>query len=385
MTEQRLNEFELAPGGPVDRLQRKLRITTEDSLRLVPRAVIAGLVAWGPLLVLSLLRPNPSADISFLQDVAAHVRFLLIVPLLVMAEGAIRARSHATVIEFLAAGLVDNEDVERFDAARRLGRRLIDSTLIELVLIALSVLFVVGAIHGVLSEQTVFWFERTDGDTLSSAGWWYAVVATPMLVFLFVRWAWRYLVWWWFLGRVARLDLKLAGAHPDRMGGLGFVPFQHATFSLLNFAFMCAVAGVAANRILYADASLRQFQTPLVSIIVLGVIVGIAPMLVFSRLLVAERREGWMTYGRFASDYVRRFEHKWLRRPSGEEALGSGDIQSLADLGGSLERVMSLRPVAIDRRLVVSFVIAGAVPALPLMLTVMPLREIVKMLLKAMM
>ena len=66
-----------------------------------------------------------------------------------------------------------------------------------------------------------------------------------------------------------------------------------------------------------------------------------------------------------------------------DEILGSGDIQSLADLGGGFERLISLKPTPLDRSTVIAFALSAALPLLPLILTVMPLKEIVKTLVRA--
>ena len=78
-----------------------------------------------------------------------------------------------------------------------------------------------------------------------------------------------------------------------------------------------------------------------------------------------------------------KFEQKWLEGGTDEDSLGSGDIQSLADLGGSFERLVHMQSVLIDRRLIFSFMIAAVVPMLPLVLTIMPLKEIIRTVFKA--
>jgi len=65
------------------------------------------------------------------------------------------------------------------------------------------------------------------------------------------------------------------------------------------------------------------------------------------------------------------------------ELLGSGDFQSLADLGGAYERLDSMRSTPLDKRTAIAFAASAALPMLPLVLTVMPLKEIVKVLMKA--
>ena len=60
-----------------------------------------------------------------------------------------------------------------------------------------------------------------------------------------------------------------------------------------------------------------------------------------------------------------------------EPILGTGDIQSLADLGNSYAVVREMRPVPFDLQDVALLVATTAMPILPLLLTVMPLEELV--------
>jgi hypothetical protein len=42
-----------------------------------------------------------------------------------------------------------------------------------------------------------------------------------------------------------------------------------------------------------------------------------------------------------------------------------------------------MRPLLLDRRLIISFLVAAVVPMLPLLLTIMPFKEIIRVLVKA--
>lgn len=58
----------------------------------------------------------------------------------------------------------------------------------------------------------------------------------------------------------------------------------------------------------------------------------------FAPRMARARRKGLADYGLLAQRYVERFDQKWVHEvhPS-EELLGTGDIQSLADLGNSYQ------------------------------------------------
>ena len=60
--------------------------------------------------------------------------------------------------------------------------------------------------------------------------------------------------------------------------------------------------------------------------------------------------------------------------------MGSADIQSLADLGNSYEVVRTMRIAPITRDAVVGLAAATLVPIVPLLLTMMPLEELLKKL-----
>src|ERR1043165_9956549 len=95
------NLFALAPSGPIDLLQERIhRYAQHQQARWGRRAVLVALFCWVPLLVASLLKPNHDADISFFREISVHARFLLIVPILIFAEGPIGVRSRIVTGQF---------------------------------------------------------------------------------------------------------------------------------------------------------------------------------------------------------------------------------------------------------------------------------------------
>ncbi len=106
------------------------------------------------------------------------------------------------------------------------------------------------------------------------------------------------------------------------------------------------------------------------------------PLLVFSPQLALVKRTGLRDYGTLAQRYVRDFDAKWLRGDGsdGEQFLGTGDIQSLADLGNSFEVVRSMRIVPVTKDAMFQLAVATVAPIVPLVLTLMPLEELLKKL-----
>jgi hypothetical protein len=139
-----------------------------------------------------------------------------------------------------------------------------------------------------------------------------------------------------------------------------------------------------ANRIFYAGAKLPEFKLELVGLVAVMVFAILGPLLVFVPKLAAARRAGLREYGTLAQRYTREFDHKWLRggAPADELLIGSADIQSLADLGNSFAVVEEMRLVPFTMRTVLQLAVITLLPVAPLLLTMIPLEELLVRLLK---
>ena len=383
-----IDGFSLTNCGPVDRALARAGLRSGELPRLLLRAFLPALVVWVPLAILAWLSPPEGQEpaVGFQQDLSTHVRFLLFVPLLVLIEASIGRRTRLVALQFVHAELVAAPGRPRYHAALRNCARAIDSTLAELVIAALAVAFVVGAVREFEADGILYWYESIgdDGVELSSAGRWYAV-GSVLPPFLLLRWVWRYLAWTWFLVRVSRLELDLDATHPDRAGGLEFVGFGHAAFAGLALAVSCLVAGALGTRVLYEGVSILEYQWAFAVFVILVVLFGIAPLTAFWKALRQAREAGLAGYGIFASRYVQEFQRRWIGTEAGQSPLeASGDVQGLADIGGSFERVYAMRLMPISLRTTLTFALAAALPMFPLVLAVMPLKDLLKILMQAM-
>jgi hypothetical protein len=68
--------------------------------------------------------------------------------------------------------------------------------------------------------------------------------------------------------------------------------------------------------------------------------------------------------------------------PAGEPLIGSADIQSLADLGNSFEVVKEMNWSPVTWRTTLQLAVITLVPVVPLLLTIVPLNELLERLLK---
>jgi len=382
-------DFSLVHGGPLFQLLLRAHLS-DDALELArQRIIFIALLAWLPLLLLAALEGQligGSVAVPFLMDVEVHIKFLVVIPLMVGAELVVHRRMRLLVKQFLDRNLIPGDAMPRFEAAIQSAFRLRNSTLAEVLLIALVYglgVLVIWRHYTSLDAPTWFATPSAEGSTLSFAGMWYAYLSLPIFQFLLLRWYFRLFVWARFLWQVSRIELNLVPTHPDHTGGLGFLPGTVFAFIPLLMAHGALFAGNIANRIFHLGATLPEFKGEIILLVVWLLFVTLGPLLVFAPKLTEAKRTGLREYGTLAQRYVREFDAKWLRggAPADEPFVGSGDIQSLADLGNSYEVVRTMNMAPVSKDAILRLAAAVLVPIVPLLLTMMPWDELLKKLL----
>jgi hypothetical protein len=382
-------DFSLVLGGPLYQLFQRSHLTGSALELLHRRILLIPLFAWLPLLLLSLISGHALGGvvkIPFLHDIEAHARFLVALPALIAAELIVHLRMRPAVLEFVERNIVVPEEMPKFRAAIDSAMRLRNSIGLEVGILVLA--YTLG--HWIWRSQVAIgvatWY-ATPQDThlhLTPAGYWYAFVSVPLFQFILLRWYSRLLIWFRFLWQVSRLNLRLTPTHPDRAGGLDFLGKTAYAFGPILFAQGALLSGIIATQILFEGKSLLSFKVEIIGFVAFFVLFVLGPLGMFTPSLLRAKRTGLAEYGMLASRYVQGFEGKWIRggAPNGEEFLGSGDIQSLADLGNSYAIVQEMRVVPFGIRDVTPLVVASVAPLLPLLLTVLSLEELVTRLIK---
>lgn len=384
---KQVDDFSLVLGGPLFQLFIRARISTDTLGLLKRRLIVISLFTWLPLLLLSLLPGEPTGNaikVPFIYDIEVHIRFLLALPLMLLAELVVDRHHRPLIRQFVERGIVVSESLPQFEAIIGSAIRLRNSVMIEVLLIAL----VLTGGHYLWSSQMALgedtWFSvLSDGShRFSPAGLWYAYVSIPVFQFMLARWYFRIFVWARFLWQVSRLKLHLVPTHPDRSGGLGFLAEAVNAFIPLLLAQGALLAGLIADRIFYEGETLLDFKLEIAAALVFALLLMLGPLCVFVPRLIRPKEEGLLEYGELASRYVRDFEQKWLRGapPQNEPLVGTRDIQSLNDLAGSFEVVHSMRLFPFGKEDVLKTAVLVLLPVLPLALTMISLNDLVKRL-----
>lgn len=375
-------EFSLAGDGPLFRLYRRARPSGSAFELQGRRLIVIPAIAWLPLLLLAALQGHVlrGVQVPFLLAIETHVRFLVVLPLLLAAEIYVHDWSRGIVRQFLGRGVIAPEDRARFDGIMTSTLRWRDSIGLELVLAALA--FMGHWATLALSLDVSAWYGVwVDGHLrLEPAGYWAAWISLPILRFMILRWYFRLFLWYRLLWQVARLPLRLNTLHPDRAGGLGFLAESILAFAPVLMAQSAFVAGAIGNRIWRAGAHLPDFKIEILAFLIFLLLLVLAPLTFFSAKLLSAKLTMLERYGDVAGNYVRAFHEKWIedRNPEKDRLLGTGDIQSLADLSNSLVVARETRLVPFGKQDVLLLAGMVAAPMVPLLLFVVPLDEILE-------
>ena len=380
-------DFSLVLGGPTFQLFRRAHLEGSHLELLYRRLIVIALFAWMPLLLLTAFGSltGSAGRLSFFHDVEVHLRFLVALPILIAAEVIVHSRLRPVARRFVERRIILQEDLPRFYRAVEWTIRLRNSIPLELGLLAVVYIFGLWIWNSRWEIDAGTWYAMPGGRWhLTPAGIWYVFVSIPLLQFILLRWYLRFFIWYGFLWQVSRMPLNLIPTHPDRAGGIGFIGGSVYAFGPIVFAQGVMLAGLIASRVLYHGESLMSFKLNAGSFVAFFVCAILGPLLMFTPKMAAAKRQGSAEYGLLASRYVEGFQQKWVtgNTDGSGELLGTGDIQSLADLDNSYAVVREMRIAPFGLQDITRLAAVTAAPMVPLLLTVWTPEEVIMRVLK---
>jgi hypothetical protein len=361
-----------------------------DDTRVLRRALIVTALAWIPLVVLAAvqgLAVGPTPRESLLLDPSAYGRYLIGLPLLVLAEAVVLPRLSRIVRHFGESGLIAEADRPAYLTLIERARRLIGHPSVDLVLLLLAYVATLALTDRLYPSKLSTWLAPIGADgsrELSLAGWWRMLVSQPLYVLFVAAWLWRLAVWTWLLSKFARFRLRIVPSHPDLSGGLRFTATSIAAFSILGLSIGATSAGNVAHSILIEGRDPQEFLTQIVTLVVASELLFAGPLLLLMPRLIRAGQEGAFTYDEVAKSLGTRFEGRWLspRGPWDEEALSAPDFSATTDLYSIVANVRQIGYFPFDLRSLLFLAAATLVPFIPLVFAIVPLDEVLKMLSK---
>jgi hypothetical protein len=385
------DEVALFRGGPFLRLLGHLGLADQDLGLLGRRCFWLALIAWLPLFALNALSgylwTRNGLMLAFVPDVGVHVKFLVALPLLLVAEVLVSRHTRQTARQFLQRELIPARSRAEFHAAIAAFQRRRESTVAEAIMLGL-VAFVSlpmrWQVH--LADYIPTWHAVMENGRLvpTPAGIWFACVSLALFHFLLLRWYFRLMLWARFLWQLSRIKLRLIPEHPDGAGGLGFLGSKAKGFTAFAIALGAYFSSVLANQILYTGNTLPDFRLEIALFVLLVALLVLAPLTVFSAQLSQAKSSGLESFDRIGERYGRAFDARWNHEAMRGDPtlLGSPDIQSLADLANGYAVVKNMRGVPFSKQTVTTILIATVAPLVPLLLTRMPWQELLVKLIK---
>jgi hypothetical protein len=159
------HDYSLVLGGPLFQLFRKSHLAGDDFGLINRRILVITGIAWLPLLLLStmgLLLGRPGR-IGFFTDIEVHARFLVALPVLILAESVVHARLTPVVRRFVERRIVPPRDVPRFDQAIASAVRLRNSVSVEIGLIAIVYIAGLWLWSSRIAFNTMTWYAMPGG------------------------------------------------------------------------------------------------------------------------------------------------------------------------------------------------------------------------------
>ena len=383
-----VDNFSITRGGLLHWLLVLFGYSGDDRQLLLRRCLLAVLATWLPLFVFSAidgLAFGHQVKISFIRDFAVNVRFLIALPILILAESGIDDQWRIVVQEFLRSKLVADADVPVFEALLEQSQRLRDRILPEILLFVIAFLPSFFVRTEPLMSGISNWHTTGIGaGALTLGGWWFNFVSAPFFQFLLLRWIWRLCLGTLLLWRVSKINLRLVATHADLAAGLGFLSQGQKAFSPLVFACGAVISAQVGNSIAYQGATLSSMKLPILAYGVMAMIILVGPLLVVTPLLGKVKKKALLEYGALVTIHNQEFDQKWIQ---GEQSpakvlLGQPDPSSLIDLGSSFTVIQQMGTIPIDKPTLITLALAAALPMVPVVLVATPVDELVRLVLK---
>jgi hypothetical protein len=370
---------------PAHHSWRFLDLFRYATLPMLYRAGVAVAIAWLPLAILSAFH-GLTPFLSFLTDFATQSRFLIIIPVLILGERPVDAR-YALVAHHFETSLVADNEQARFQSQWRSHEKLKDSATVRVILLLLTFAIAAWLSGYLLPEGAEFlsWWKGGDGFRFFSlAGTWAIFISYPVLVYLTLLWIWRQVIWARFLRSTTLLNLRLIAAHPDHLGGLGFL--EASLLGQLPFSFCLGVglAGAIGNRVFHEGQKVLAYRFLAPILIAAALLVSLAPYFFFTPTLMQMRRRGMLQYGALARAVGEKFEQKWLDRADSltDDVLTTPDFTATNNLYSVTKNIEEIRIVPVARVSVYIFVVAALIPCIPIVLAALPFNVIMRAVMK---
>ena len=378
------DDISLFGGGLFYRAQVATHLIEIGRWNVARRVMVSLAVCWLPLVILTAVFYHEELP-GLMKDYMLYARIAVGIPVLLIGQILMEGRFRVIVAHVRKAELLDADDLGKVETAIVTLKRLRDSPLPELVILAL-----------ICAELLLIWKSRMLGGPswaitrgygttqVKLTGLYYGLISIPIYQFLIGLNSWKWLLWSFLLLRLSRMKLKLVATHPDQHGGLGFLGLLPVGFIPIAFAMSAVIGGTWRKSILDSRATLSDYLAPAIILVVLNFAVALIPLSFFVSKLSRVRQRGMLEYGVLAQTRASDFQERWIASREGRDpASMTSEVGSLADLSITYGNIRRMRYFPADKNSLISLGMAVLLPLFPVVLAEIPFSEIVKGVLQA--
>jgi hypothetical protein len=341
---------------------------------------LAVAIAWIPLLVLAAVHGGFAELRAVLVDYRVYARVLVAIPLLLVAQITMDTRFREMAQHFLDANIVRTDELSRFHQIMQKTRRLRDALLPE-ILVIVAVYLQVGYLLESGRLRFASWAMEAGSNALTPAGYYSVLISQGIFLVLLGIVAWKWAIWIYVLRRMSQLHLQVDATNGDLTGGLGFLSEVPRAFVPVVLAISAVVGATWRSLVLNGQLTLDGLIWPAAVYAALMLAIFFLPLSLFLPTLVHEKRLGVRRYGSLQHLVSLQFRRKWTQqrnRHVDDDLLSVPDFSALADLSASLKNVEDMVAYPFRKSVAISFLIALALPLIPVVTTQIPLKEILK-------
>ncbi|HZZ11581.1 MAG TPA: hypothetical protein VFE79_12905 [Paraburkholderia sp.] len=381
-------ELSLVHDDAAFRLQRRLGLIPANGMGTTRRALIFAGITWLPLVIWAAVTgrmgANPGSE-GLLGHFGVHVRCLLAIPVLVIAEGMAQKSVPQYLRYFVESGLVTPATLPQFKAlvasVARLRNRVLPWMLIAGVVIAWAT---VGAAINKIDDMAWPGASGDPPNAITFGGWWFIVVIRPLFNALLLAWVWRACLVFVLFFKLSRFPLAYVPVHPDRLAGVGFVERLAFVFSPVALALSAVVAASFAHDVMYHGVKVLDIKGELIAAGVLVTVIFLLPFIPFAIPLGKLKREALLSYGSLVGHHGRFVHRRWI----GDEAIGSPaildapELGPVADVQTLFDAIRRMRKMPVGKLGFMAIAVPAALPLLFVAGMQLPLQSILGKVLK---
>lgn len=348
------------------------------------KALIPMFICWLPLAIGTALNGTFwTGDISnsFITSFDNQARFLVTLPLLILAEKMITPKLRRILQQFLDSGIVKQKDSDAFHEIIRKRTHFLKSPWTDMAVLVICYLqvFLVLSFESTFTSLLSWQTNIVDGDPkLNFVGIWGTVIARPFVLFLFYRWILRIFVWGMILYRVSKLDINLFAVHPDLCGGLGFLGYSIRYFTPVAFAISATVAGNISDFMLIEGLHLAELKYAIAGYLILITLIFTLPLTSFINKLIYVREKSIFKNSDFANGMFRELNKQFSK---GYDKVNNEDLKlpyysSIADLNAVMENALKMKFIPFTIKDLIPLWAMAGIPFLGVVIIEIPVAEL---------